>query len=165
MIRKQTSAGFTIIELLIAVVIIGILSAIAVPSYRSYVERTKRTVAKTAISDVIAKQESYSVDHKRYTGDFSRLGYAGGASGSTAYVNGRGDISLSSTNALYRLQLLGTGGTLSSCSGLSGSPTNFAFVVLATPVNSTTDRRCGAICMSSNGDRGAAGGAEACWGR
>ncbi|HET9108841.1 MAG TPA: prepilin-type N-terminal cleavage/methylation domain-containing protein, partial [Steroidobacteraceae bacterium] len=44
--------GFTLIELMIAVVVVAILMAIAVPSYESYVEKSRRTDAKTALLDL-----------------------------------------------------------------------------------------------------------------
>lgn len=161
---RNHATGFTILEMLVAVALIGILSAIAFPSYRSYVERTHRTVAKTAISNILARQESYATDHKRYTGDFSRLGYSGSGTSTTAYVNSRGDISLTATNALYSLELKASG-TVATCSGLSGTPGDYSYIVLATPVSAKIDSRCNSLCMAATGERGASGDAESCWQR
>ncbi|HWS15100.1 MAG TPA: prepilin-type N-terminal cleavage/methylation domain-containing protein, partial [Candidatus Methylomirabilis sp.] len=47
--RKSAARGFTLIEVMIAVLIVGILSAIAIPNYQSYLTRNKET---TAISDI-----------------------------------------------------------------------------------------------------------------
>lgn len=164
-VQRIRHGGYTMTEMLIVLAMIGIVAAIAFPSYRSYVERTQRTVAKTAISDILSRQESYAVDHKRYAGDFARLGYPGTGTASTAYANNRGEISLSATGALYRLELKANSGTIASCSGLGGTPSAFAYAVLATPADSKVDPRCGALCMTSTGQRGAAGGAETCWQR
>ena len=48
--KRSVRAGFTLVELLIAVAIVGILSAIAVPSYQKYLQKNKEA---TAISDII----------------------------------------------------------------------------------------------------------------
>jgi type IV pilus assembly protein PilE len=48
--KKQ--AGFTLIELMIVVAIVGILTAIAVPSYQAYVQRSNRALAKSALLEV-----------------------------------------------------------------------------------------------------------------
>jgi len=161
--RSNRSAGFSLMEMLVVVAITGILAAVAFPGYRGYVERTHRTVAKTAISDILSKQESYASDHKRYTSDFARLGYGGSGVSTKAYVNSRGDISLAATNALYSLELKGSGSAVASCGGLTGTPSAFAYIVLATPMTSKIDSRCGNLCMSASGERGATGGGETCW--
>lgn len=58
---KQTN-GFTLIELMIAVVIVGILASIAFPSYQNYVRKTGRNEAKAELMDVATKlQRCYSL--------------------------------------------------------------------------------------------------------
>jgi type IV pilus assembly protein PilE len=54
---RRRQAGFTLIEVLIAIVIVGILSAIALPSYSSYIQRGRLTEAFTALSAIQPKAE------------------------------------------------------------------------------------------------------------
>jgi len=53
------STGFTLIELMIVLVIIGIVMSIAVPSYQGYVLRSHRTDAHSSLLDIAARQERY----------------------------------------------------------------------------------------------------------
>lgn len=59
-------AGFTLIELMIAVAIIGILAAIALPSYSRYVVRSKLAEATSTLSDLRIKMEQYYQDNRNY---------------------------------------------------------------------------------------------------
>ncbi|MBB5019800.1 type IV pilus assembly protein PilE [Chitinivorax tropicus] len=58
--------GFTLIELMIAVAIIAILSAIAVPSYTDYVRRGKLVEAHSMLADFRVKMEVYYQDNRSY---------------------------------------------------------------------------------------------------
>ena len=58
--------GFTLVELLIAIVMVAILAAIAIPGYRSYVQRAQRTEAKAALLRVQGAQEKFFVQNNRY---------------------------------------------------------------------------------------------------
>ena len=73
---KKYSKGFTLIELMIAVAVIGILSAIAIPAYSSYVVRGKLTEVGAMLLDARTRQEQFYADNRNY-------GTAGGACGST----------------------------------------------------------------------------------
>src|SRR5690606_13347971 len=74
--RRRSVAGFTLVELLIVVVIIGILAAIGYPSYLQYVTRTKRTTAKSVLMQVADRQEQYFSDNKQYADTMAELGYS-----------------------------------------------------------------------------------------
>ncbi|HEX5160462.1 MAG TPA: type IV pilin protein [Steroidobacteraceae bacterium] len=58
--------GFTLIELLITVVVLGILAAIALPSYTSYITRSKLTEAHQVLADLRVKQEQRFQDARAY---------------------------------------------------------------------------------------------------
>lgn len=59
--------GFSLIELMVVVLIIGILAAVALNSYRKYVVRANRTDAKSAMQDLAGREERYMYKNNKYS--------------------------------------------------------------------------------------------------
>lgn len=150
-------------ELMIGVAIVAILTTIALPTYRSYVLRANRTVAKSALAEVVSRQASHQAETKRYASTFSRLGWS---PDDTLYLDREGTLREASTaDSIYALTLQGDAASATCPPG--GAPTATAFTVVATPIKAQLDdTRCGAMCLSSVGIK-AAGGTDAsdCWKR
>jgi type IV pilus assembly protein PilE len=66
---KATQKGFTLIELMIVVAIIGILAAIAMPNYTEYVNRARATEATSVLADMRIRMEQHFQDTRSYAGD------------------------------------------------------------------------------------------------
>jgi type IV pilus assembly protein PilE len=72
--RSRRAAGFTLIELMIVVAVIGILSAIAYPSYQSYVRKGNRSEAQQFMLDISNREEQYVLDSRHYTAALNSTG-------------------------------------------------------------------------------------------
>ena len=74
--RKISGPGFTLIELMIVVAIVGVLAAVAYPSYKRSVEKSRRAEGKALVLDAANRQERRFGDTNKYTDDMTKLGYA-----------------------------------------------------------------------------------------
>jgi type IV pilus assembly protein PilE len=73
---KHASSGFTLIELMVTVAIVTILATIAVTSYTSQVQKSRRTEAKSALLDLAGREERLYSTTNTYSMDELFLGYA-----------------------------------------------------------------------------------------
>jgi type IV pilus assembly protein PilE len=71
------SSGFTLVELMIALTIIAVLAAIAVPMYSKQVQKSRRVDARTAVLDLAGREERYLSTSGSYTNVPANLGYTG----------------------------------------------------------------------------------------
>lgn len=74
---QAKSKGFTLIELMIVVVVLGVLAAIALPAYQDYTKRARRADAKTSLLELQMAMEKWRANNPSYTTDMTDLGYAG----------------------------------------------------------------------------------------
>jgi len=92
--EKKADEGFTLIELLVVIIIIGILSAIALPSFLNQANKAKESEAKQYVGSMNRQQQAYYLEKDEFTGSLAQLGL-GIASETENYVYGI------STNATF----------------------------------------------------------------
>ncbi len=124
------------IELMVTVAIIGILAAVALPSYRSSVLKSARSEGKSALLEVATRQEQYYLDNKTYTATITDLGI-------TALTeSGNYSVSAAATTNIA-----------------------INYTLTATPQGGQADDTdCANLTLTSNGVKGASGTDTAdCW--
>ncbi|MGI2039079.1 type IV pilin protein [Shewanella frigidimarina] len=123
-------SGFTLIEVMITVVIVGILASIAYPSYTKFVAKGARADALAGLMNVANRQEQYYLDHKTFTKNMKKLGVS---------VDGDGNFVVE--NGFYKIDA-----TLAN-------DNKYTIVAEATGVQATRDTECASIKITSDGDK------------
>lgn len=142
----RTVWGFTLIELVVVVAIIGILTAIAFPAYQDHMQKSRRASAKSALMDLAARQEKYYAMNNRYTDVLSLIGYP--ATGSQF------DVTEGHSSAYYQVDV-----TVSAAT--DSVPASFSAV--AKPVGAQAGDSCGNFSLDSTGRQDASGSVVSCW--
>lgn len=138
----RTSRGFTLIELMITVAIIGILAAVAYPAYQDSIIKTRRSAAKACLSELAQYMERY------YTTNLQYHQTPAGVANALPNLQCRNDVAQSYTFATTVLQ--------------AG-----AYTLSATPIGAqlARDTRCGTLTLNQAGTKTESGtGTVAdCW--
>jgi type IV pilus assembly protein PilE len=140
--NKQTHTGFSLIELMVTVAIVGTLAAIAIPSYRAYVLRATRTEAKQAL---LAR-----------AGDLERC-----FTRNNSYLNTPPDALCAVTT-----NLPDNSGAHYSIQAVAIKQTTFSIQAVPTGTQ-VKDTKCGSFTLDDKNNRGITGTttAQDCWGR
>ena len=83
--KLKGQKGFTLIELMIVVAIIGILAAIAIPNFLTYQARSKQSEAKTNLGGIYTSEIGYFGEYNDFNSSFATIGYQ--VAGTTARYN------------------------------------------------------------------------------
>jgi type IV pilus assembly protein PilE len=150
----QSSRGFTLIELMIAVVVTAILATIAVTSYSSFVLRAHRTEAKTALLDMASLEERFlsTSTTGSYSANPTDLGYPAGF----PITFGSGYYNIPALTFVVNAPVLAT-----------STPASFSITATAIG-NQVNDAACATFTVTSAGARTATaqGGTDntaTCW--
>mgnify|MGYP001944455157 CR=1 FL=1 len=138
---KRGNKGFTLIELMIVVAIVGILAAFAYPSYTEHVRKARRADAQAALLELAQFMERYYTANGRYVD-------ATGVAPTLPFTEAPKD-----------------GGTKFYDLGFSGTPTASTYVLQATPKNGMSGDPCGNLRLSNAGVKTRTGSerADLCW--
>jgi type IV pilus assembly protein PilA len=120
---KQAQRGFTLIELMIVVAIIGILAAIAIPAYQDYTIRSQVTEGLNLASDLKAGVAEWYAQQGEYPAGLDQLGISGGATAKSGKYVRQIDVADGIITITYGNQSNSNidGSTLSLSPGLNGN--------------------------------------------
>ena len=157
--RTARLQGFTLMELLIALVLVGILATVAIPSYRVFVERGNRSVAKRVVADLEARNQAVYLRTRAYASDLVPLT---GADGNVFFVDRQGTHSATrSSNSIYRIAYC-VSDTDTGCDGLTIAGDFPQFQITAVE-GQDSDTACLQLTLSQSGQRAAT--SDSCWDR
>lgn len=154
--KMKRPAGFSLIELMVAISIVGILSVVAVPSYQQYVRRSVRAEARATMLNLSLQQERFFTSCNTYlpvaggsalTGDTTCASASAGA----AWKNFSGN---SFASRQYNIAV----------AAVSGQTLANSFLITATPANGYADPQCGNLTLDNFGTKGnSIGNVADCW--
>lgn len=157
--QASHSGGFSLIELMIVIVITGIIVAIAVPNYSSYVMRSKRAAAYSCLTQVSALMEQVYADRFRFNVDLDDDGTE--ETGTSGLCAADGSDCESMEDMLERDGVENINACAEQISDdytlRFGSLHSNKFSVVAVPVAAGFDPQCGSLTLQHNGKASAEG--------
>jgi type IV pilus assembly protein PilA len=78
---KRNEAGFSLVELMIVVGIIGILASLAMPKMQVFMAKARQSEVKGLLSNIFALQQSYFIENNTYGNSSTKIGYTPPAKG------------------------------------------------------------------------------------
>jgi type IV pilus assembly protein PilE len=155
-VRKGRSAGVTLMELLIVMLVIAVLMTIAYPSYVGQVRKSKRAVAKSALLDAANRQEQYYAGNRSYADAMNKLT---GYTTATVLFDADGSVTTVGTDAVYAVSVAGI--DAATCGTVP------CFKLQAVPQNDQANDDCGTYTITSDNTRDVSNGtstpASECW--
>ena len=137
---RRGNSGFTLIEVMVTVAIVGILAAIAYPSYMAYVVRSNRAAAKSFLLEVTNRQQRYLLDARSFAADMTALQMSAPADVAKNY-------------------------TITTAPKAGTTPPGFTATATPTGSQLNRDAACGTLTIDEAGTKTASGadGATKCW--
>ena len=136
--KKKGNGGFTLIELLVVIIIIGILSAIALPSFLNQANKAKQSEAKTYIGSMNRAQQAYYLENSRFINEIPALGLGVASSTANYSYSITGGATATDSSATNKATA-----TSASLKGYSGG------VALTDVVGSTDKTTSAVLCEAS----------------
>jgi type IV pilus assembly protein PilE len=150
---RSHGSGFTLVELLVTMVIASIIMAVAIPSYQSFIQKSRRTDAKSALLNLASLEERYFSVNNMYTNVPTNLGYPGAA---PPFNIGSGYYQISQINV--------TAAVAPTTAIPGGTPASFSIVAIpATGSPQAGDAACASFTVTSGGGQTSTGTGTTCW--
>jgi type IV pilus assembly protein PilA len=124
--RMLGNKGFTLVELMVVVAIIGLLSAVAIPNFRKYQAKSKTSEAKLQLASIYSAMQSFYSDFDNYGSCLNQMGYDVGAETNSRYYA----TGFAAASATYNLMAVSNGAVAACTNGVAWSS------VLAVPAAS-----------------------------